>query len=207
MNSSEKIKGTGCLATVLIGIPIGLFLIIIVLWAWFSYNRMVSREESVSAQWAQVENTYQRRADLIDNLVETVKGYATHEYRTLTDVTEARAQINTLKIGAEQLDEKSLNAYDKAQGGLTSAFSRLLAIVEQYPDLKANQGFLQLQSQLEQIENTILIQRNAYNEAARKYNIFIRKFPNNLFAALFGFDPKGYFKAEQGAEQAAGVDF
>lgn len=172
-----------------------------------SYNNMVSMDEGVTAQWSQVENVYQRRSDLIPNLVNTVKGYADFEQETLTQVIEARAKATSVNINPDKLDAQSLQNFQNAQSGLSSALSKLMVVVEKYPDLKANQGFLDLQAQLEGTENRITVERMKFNESAQAYNTFIRKFPKNIFAGMFGFEKKAYFEAEQGAEKAPEVKF
>lgn len=172
-----------------------------------SYNSMVSMEEGVTAQWSQVENVYQRRTDLIPNLVNTVKGYADFEQETLTQVIEARAKATSVNINPENLDAQSLQNFQNAQSGLSSALSKLMVVVEKYPELKANLGFLDLQAQLEGTENRITVERMKFNESAQTYNTFIRKFPKNLFAGMFGFEKKAYFEAEAGAEKAPEVQF
>jgi LemA protein len=172
-----------------------------------SYNNMVSMDEGVTAQWSQVENVYQRRSDLIPNLVNTVKGYADFEQETLTQVIEARAKATSVNINPDKLDAQSLQNFQNAQSGLSSALSKLMVVVEKYPDLKANQGFLDLQAQLEGTENRITVERMKFNESAQAYNTFIRKFPKNIFAGMFGFEKKAYFEAEQGAEKAPEVQF
>ncbi|HRY33569.1 MAG TPA: LemA family protein [Bacteroidales bacterium] len=182
-------------------------LVILVLSGVSTYNGLVSREEGVSAQWAQVENVYQRRADLIPNLVETVKGYANFERQTLTEVIEARAKATSVTVNPENLNAESLKQFQESQNGLSSALARLMVVVERYPDLKANQNFLELQSQLEGTENRISVERKKFNETAQSYNTYIRKFPKNIFAGMFGFDKKAYFEAEQGAEKAPDVKF
>jgi len=184
-----------------------LVIIIIVAWAAGSYNSLVTSQEQVEAQWAQVENVYQRRADLIPNLVATVRGYADFERQTLTDVIEARAKATSVSINPQNLDENSLRQFQEAQGQLSGALARLMVVVERYPDLKANQNFLELQSQLEGTENRIAVERNRFNDTARQYNTMIRRFPRNLFASAFGFERKPYFEAEQGASQAPRVEF
>ncbi|MCX6270044.1 MAG: LemA family protein [Bacteroidetes bacterium] len=191
---------------VIIGVIL-LLVIVIVLSAVGTYNGLVSREEGVNAQWAQVQNVYQRRADLIPNLVETVKGYATHEKSTLTDVVEARAKATAVNINPQNLNAESLKAFQQAQGNLSSALARLMVVVEKYPDLKANQNFLELQAQLEGTENRITVERKRFNEVAQDYNTAIRKFPKNIFASMFGFSKKAYFEAEAGAEKAPKVKF
>ncbi len=172
-----------------------------------TYNNMVTKSESVSAQWSQVENVYQRRADLIPNLVNTVKGYATHEKSTLEGVVQARAKATSVNIDANNLNPQSLQAFQKAQDGLSGALSRLMVVVEKYPDLKANQNFLDLQAQLEGTENRIAVERRKFNEKVREYNTYIKTFPNNLYAGMFGFAQKPYFKAAQGSDKAPEVKF
>jgi LemA protein len=172
-----------------------------------TYNNMVTKEEAVTAQWAQVENVYQRRADLIPNLVSTVKGYAEFEQETLTQVIEARAKATSVTIDPTNLNEASMQQFQVAQDGLGSALSRLLVTIERYPDLKANQNFLDLQTQLERTENRITVERMNFNEQARDYNAFIRSFPKNIYASMFGFDKKAYFTATEGADQAPEVQF
>ena len=171
------------------------------------YNNMVTQEESVSAQWAQVENVYQRRADLIPNLVETVKGYAAHEKEALVGVVEARAKATSTNINVDNLNAEAIQKFQAAQDGLSSALSRLMVVVEKYPDLKANQSFLELQAQLEGTENRISVERKKFNETAQAYNTYIKRFPNNFLASFFGFHEKDYFKAQEGAEKAPEVKF
>ena len=170
-------------------------------------NTAVEYEENVSKKWADVENAYQRRSDLIPNLVSTVEGSADFERGTLTDVIEARAKATSVNVDAGNLDPQQIQQFQQAQGGLSNALSRLLVSVERYPDIKSNQNFLQLQSQLEGTENRISVARNRYNEAVRQYNTYIRKFPNNIFAGMFGFERKPAFEAEEGAENAPDVEF
>ncbi|HCY41283.1 MAG TPA: LemA family protein [Prolixibacteraceae bacterium] len=172
-----------------------------------SYNSMVSMEEGVTAQWSQVENVYQRRTDLIPNLVNTVKGYADFEKETLTQVIEARAKATQVTVDPNKLDAQSIQKFQEAQTGLSSALGRLMVVMEKYPDLKANQGFLDLQAQLEGTENRITVERMKFNESAQGYNTLIRKFPKNIFAGMFGFEKKAYFEAEAGAEKAPQVQF
>jgi LemA protein len=172
-----------------------------------SYNNMVTKQEGVTAQWSQVENVYQRRSDLIPNLVSTVKGYADFEKETLTQVIEARAKATSVNINPDKLDAQSLQNFQNAQSGLSSALSKLMVVVEKYPDLKANQGFLDLQAQLEGTENRITVERMKFNQTAQAYNTFIRTFPKNIFAGMFGFEKKAYFEAEKGAEKAPKVVF
>lgn len=172
-----------------------------------SYNNMVTMQEGVTAQWSQVENVYQRRSDLIPNLVSTVKGYADFEKETLTQVIEARAKATAVNINPDKLDAQSLQNFQNAQSGLSSALSKLMVVVEKYPELKANQGFLDLQAQLEGTENRITVERQKFNQTAQAYNTFIRTFPKNIFAGMFGFEKKAYFEAEKGAEKAPQVQF
>ncbi len=171
------------------------------------YNTMVQKEEAISAQWAQVQSVYQRRADLIPNLVNTVKGYAEFEKSTLTEVVEARSKATSINIDPNNLDENSIKKFQTAQDELKGALSRLLVVVEQYPQLKANQNFLELQSQLEGTENRIAVERMKFNDLTRDYNAYIRKFPQVIVARLFGFREKPYFEAAQGAEKAPEVKF
>jgi len=172
-----------------------------------TYNNMISQEENVNQGWAQVENVYQRRADLIPNLVNTVKGYADFEQETLTGVIEARAKATSVNVNPQNLDAGSLQQFQQAQEGLSSALSRLMVVVERYPDLKANQNFLELQAQLEGTENRISVERKKFNENVQGYNTYIRKFPNSVIANMSGFDQKGYFEATAGAETAPVVTF
>ena len=188
-------------------IVIGVIILAIFLWFRGSYNGMVKMSETVSAQWSNVENQYQRRLDLIPNLVNTVKGYAAHEQQTLTDVVNARAKATQTQINFEQLDEASMQRLNRTQGELSSALSRLMAISESYPDLKANQNFLELQAQLEGTENRIAVERRKFNDTVRTYNAYIRQFPKNIIAGMFGFTPKPYFEANAGAENAPKVEF
>ncbi len=176
-------------------------------WVKNVYNRMVVSDENVQAAWAQVENVYQRRADLIPNLVATVKGYAEHESATLENVTAARAKATQITVSPEDLTEESIARFNEAQGELSSAIGRLLMITENYPDLKANQNFLDLQAQLEGTENRITTERMKFNEAAKQFNTEIRRFPDNIVASMFGFEKKGYFEAQAGAETAPKVEF
>lgn len=171
------------------------------------YNKMVELDEQVSSQWSQVENVYQRRADLIPNLVNTVKGYAAHEKETLEGVVQARAKATSVNVDASKLNPQNIQQFTQAQEGLTSALSRLMVVVERYPDLKANQNFRDLQAQLEGTENRIAVERRKFNEVTQKYNAYIRKFPRVIYAGWFGFDKKSYFEAQPGAEKAPEVQF
>lgn len=170
-------------------------------------NTAVEHEENAKTAWANVESAYQRRNDLIGNLVNTVKGAADFERETLTAVIEARSKATSVNIDANNLSPEAINKFQNAQGGLTSALSRLLVSVERYPELKANQNFLNLQSQLEGTENRINVERNRYNEAVKEYNTYIRKFPNNMVVGMFGFEKMSPFSADAGAENAPTVEF
>ncbi len=172
-----------------------------------TYNRMVQKGEVVTEQWANVENVYQRRSDLIPNLVNTVKGYADFEQETLTQVIEARSRATSVTVDANNLNPAMINQFQEAQAGLSSALSRLLVVIERYPDLKANQNFLELQAQLEGTENRIAVERRKFNEAARDYNTYIKQFPRNIYASIFNFESKAYFEAEEGASEAPEVQF
>lgn len=172
-----------------------------------SYNQFVQMEEQVNGQWAEVETQYQRRADLIPNLVNTVKGYAEFEQETLTGVVEARAKATSMTIDPTNLTPENLQQFQQAQDQLSGALSRLLVTVERYPDLKANQNFLELQAQLEGTENRIAVARRNFNESVVSYNSNIRTFPNNIFAGWYGFEAKGTFQASEGAENAPTVQF
>ncbi len=171
------------------------------------YNSMVEKQEAVEGQWAQVQNVYQRRMDLIPNLVETVKGVANFEKGTLEAVVQARAEATKTTINASDLTPEKVAQFQKAQEGLTGALSKFMSIVENYPDLKANQNFTELQAQLEGTENRITVERMKFNEAVQEYNTYIRKFPNNMTAGMFGFEKKGYFEASAGADKAPSVKF
>ena len=172
-----------------------------------NYNSLVEKQQNVDQAWAQVENQYQRRSDLIPNLVETVKGYSTHESETLTKVTEARAKATSITLDADNLTEENLARFQQAQGELSQALKSLLAVTEAYPDLKANENFMQLQAQLEGTENRISTERMRYTEAVKDYNTAIKKFPTVIYAGWFGFDAKPQFKAEAGAEKAPEVKY
>lgn len=171
------------------------------------YNDMVSKQEAVSGAWSQVQNVYQRRADLIPNLVNTVKGAANFEQKTLTDVMEARAKATQVTLKADDLTPEKVAQYQQAQQGLSSALSRLMVVSENYPNLKANQNFLELQSQLEGTENRITVERMKFNETVQDYNTYIQKFPNNLTAKMFDFSKKGYFEADAASQKAPSVQF
>ena len=172
-----------------------------------TYNGMVTKEEAVKSAWSNVETQYQRRADLIPNLVSTVKGYAAHEETTIKEVVEARAKATSVNLTLDDLTPEKLAAYQKAQSAVTSALGRLIAVSENYPDLKANQNFLELQAQLEGTENRITVARKEFNDATQTYNVAVRKFPAILIAMIFGFDQKAYFEADAAAAAAPKVEF
>lgn len=178
-----------------------------VVWVANTYNRMIAAQEAVSTEWSNVESQYQRRADLIPNLVATVKGYAAHEAQTLEAVVNARAKATQTTVDMGNFSRDDFEKYQEAQGELNSALGRLMMITENYPDLKANQNFRDLQEQLEGTENRIQVARQSYNNTARAYNTLIRRFPNNIFSRMFGFDIVTYFKADAKAEQAPQVSF
>ena len=177
------------------------------IWGTSSYNNLVTKEETVNQSWANVQNVYQRRSDLIPNLVATVKGVANFEKSTLTAVIEARANASKVNINPKNLDEASLQKFQAAQDGISSSLSRLMVVVERYPELKATQNFAELQAQLEGTENRITVERRNFNEAAQAYNTYLRRFPNSIFAGMFGFQKKAYFAAQKGAENAPKVEF
>lgn len=193
-------KNKGLIITIVV-------IVLVALWGISSYNGLVEMDEKVSNQWANVETQYQRRSDLIPNLVNTVKGYAKHESQTLEAVMAARSQATQVKIDPSNCTPQQLAAYQKAQGDVTTALGKLLAITENYPDLKANQNFLELQSQLEGTENRINVARKDFNDTAKKYNTSLRRFPRNIVASMFGFEKRNYFEAEAGAEKAPKVEF
>lgn len=188
---------------------IGLIVVIgaIAIWLISSYNGMVKMDEEVSAAWSNVENQYQRRADLIPNLVNVVKGYASHEKETFEAVVSARSKATQVTVDPENLTPEKLQEYQKAQGELGATLGRLLAITESYPELKANENFKELQAQLEGTENRISVERRNFNEIARKYNSSIRSFPRSIIAGMFGFETRPYFEAEEGANKAPEVKF
>lgn len=191
---------------IIVGV-IALFVIIIYSWAKGTYNGLVTNEETTKQAWAQVENVYQRRSDLIPNLVETVKGYANFEKSTLTDVINARAKATQVTVDPTKLSPDQIQKFQGAQAGLSSSLGRLMVVIERYPDLKANQNFLDLQAQLEGTENRIAVERKNFNEVVQSYNISVRSFPRNIFANMFGFQQKGYFQADAGANKAVKVKF
>ena len=180
---------------------------VVAVWAVTGYNRLVKADEAVSTAWSNVENQYQRRADLIPNLVNTVRGYAAHEKETLDAVVAARTRATQVAVDAENLTPEMLQEYQKAQNEVGTALGRLIAIAEAYPDLKANANFLELQAQLEGTENRISVERRNFNEVAKKYNTSIRTFPRNMLAGMFGFEKRPYFEAQEGAENVPVVQF
>ena len=187
-------------------VVVGLVLLLIG-WGTGINNTLVTKQEGVNSAWADVENVYQRRLDLIPNLVNTVKGVANFEQQTLTAVIEARAKASSVQINPKNLDEASLQKFQDAQNGVSSALGRLMVVVEKYPELKATQNFSELQAQLEGTENRITVERKKFNEAAQDYNTYLRRFPNSMFAGMFGFQAKTYFKSVAGAEKAPEVKF
>lgn len=195
----KKSLGTG-------GIIIAV-LVLVLIWGISAYNQLVGSEESVSKTWSQVENVYQRRLDLIPNLIKTVQGAADYEKSTLQAVIEARSKASSIQLNAENMSQEQLQAFTQAQDELGSAVSRLMLTIERYPELKANQNFLELQSQLEGTENRITVERQKYNQVVGNFNTQVRRFPKNIIAGMFGFEKKAYFEASAGAEQAPAVDF
>jgi LemA protein len=203
---SSKLNNTTMRKWLIIGIIV---IVALIIYSSFkgSYNQMVAKGENVTRSWQDVESDYQRRLDLIPNLVNTVKGYAEFEKSTLTAVIEARAQATQVRVDPNNLTEESLRNFQAAQGQLSSSLSRLLVTVEQYPNLKANQNFLELQAELAGTENRIKVARNRFNESVQDYNTYIKSFPRNLMAGMFGFTPKAYFEADQAASKAPTVKF
>ena len=201
-NNASKIGGFSKNTLIIVAV-----VAIAVLWGVSAYNGMVKEEEKATTEWAAVQSAYQRRADLIPNLVETVKGYAAHEKQTLEDVVAARSKATQITLDPENMTPEKLKEFQQAQGELGSALGRLIAIQENYPDLKANTEFEKLQVQLEGTENRINAERNEYNKAVQQYNVVIRSFPKNIFAGIFGFNQMTKFEAEAGAEKAPKVQF
>ena len=190
-------------STIITLVVIGL----VAIWSISGYNSLVSSDEEAQTKWADVETQYQRRADLIPNLVNTVKGYAAHESETLQAVVEARAKATSVSIDPSNMSAEQIANFQKAQDGVSSALGKLLVTVEKYPDLKANENFKELQAQLEGTENRISVARRDYNDASRQYNTSLRSFPKNILASLFGFEKRAYFEAQTGTEQAPSVQF
>ncbi len=194
----------GCI----VGVILAVLVLIIVFSFWGTYNKLVTLEEGVNVSWSQVQNVYQRRYDLIPNLVETVKGYAIHERETFQAVTEARAKVGgVMQLSAEDLTAENLQRFQEAQAGLAGALQRLLVLRENYPELKANQNFLSLQDELAGTENRIAVERRRFNQAVQIFNTTIRRFPQNIIAGIFGFTKRPYFEAEDTAQQAPKVEF
>ena len=193
--------------TIITIVVVGIVVLMVARYGISANNNMVEKQEGVRTAWSQVENQYQRRADLIPNLVNTVKGYATHEEQTLTNVIEARAKATQVKVDPDQLTDEALQKYMASQNNLSQALGRLMVVAEQYPELKANENFQMLQTQLEGTENRISTERQRFNETAKEYNIYIRKFPRNIFAGILGFKPQAYFESITGAEVAPVVAF
>ncbi|MEI6455318.1 MAG: LemA family protein [bacterium] len=188
-------------------IVIVVIIVILISWGTGIYNKLVTADQAVQQQWGQVENVYQRRTDLIPNLVATVKGVANFEQKTLTDVIEARAKATSVQVNPKNLDEASLQKFQEAQNGVSATLGRLMVVVEQYPQLKATQNFSELQAQLEGTENRITVERMKFNETAQAYNTYLKRFPTVMFAGMFGFKEKAYFKAVEGAEKPPQVQF
>ena len=197
----------GCLISIIIVAVIAFFAISLIVWGTRVYNNMVSMNEGVTSQWGNVETSYQRRADLIPNFVNTVKGAANFEQSTLTQVIEARAKATQVTIDPAKMTAENMQQYQQAQGEVSSALSRLMVVVEKYPELKATQNFRDLQVELEGTENRINVERRKYNDMAREFNTYIRRFPQNMLSGMFGFESKPYFEAQQGAEKAPEVKF
>ncbi len=210
-NKETKVKGLGCLGFTVFGLPLLIGIVLLLIWvgwyAYSTYNKCIDANETVKNSWSNVENAYQKRMDLIPNIVATVKGYAEHEQETFTAVTEARAKVSSINIDADNLTNENIAAFEAAQDEYSSAISRLLVTVENYPELKANQNFLALQADLNAIESEIILRRDEYNATVKGYNILVLKFPRNLFARMFGFNERAYFKAAEGAENAPSVEF
>ena len=181
--------------------------IVIVGWFFFAYNSLVSKDEAVTAEWQNVETTYQRRADLIPNLVNTIKGYAQHESETLQEVVDARAKATSINIDPSKVTPEEFAKYQEAQNGVSGALGKLLAVAEAYPDLKASQNFIELQAQLEGTENRIAVARKNYNDKTKEFNAAIRRIPNNIIASVAGLSARSYFEATEGAEKAVEVNF
>ena len=200
--------GKGCLIGSIILGSIAVLIFIFVMWVIGSYNSIITLNETATTAWSQVENQYQRRFDLIPNLVETVKGVAQFEKGTFIAVAEARSSVGNIKLTPEMLnDPKMLQKFQSAQDGLSGALSKLMVVVEKYPELKVNQNFLQLQSQLEGTENRIAVERKRFNDSVKEYNVKIKRFPANILAGFFGFSVRPYFEATEGADKAPVVKF
>jgi len=197
----------GCLISIIVVAVLAFFAISLIVWGTRVYNNMVTMNEGVTSQWGNVETSYQRRADLIPNFVNTVKGAADFEQSTLTQVIEARAKATQVSIDPTKMTAENMQQFQQAQGELSSALSRLMVVMERYPELKATQNFRDLQVELEGTENRINVERRRYNDMARDFNTYIRRFPQNMLSGMFGFESKPYFEAQQGAERAPEVKF
>ena len=197
----------GCLISIIIVAFLALVVVSIVLWGTKVYNSMVTMQESVTSQWGNVETSYQRRSDLIPNFVNTVKGAADFEQTTLTQVIEARSRATSVTIDPANMTAENMQMFQQAQGQVSSALSRLMVVVEQYPELRATQNFRDLQVELEGTENRISLERRKFNEVALTYNTYVKRFPQRFLAGMFGFQPKPYFEATEGAERAPEVKF
>jgi LemA protein len=197
----------GCLVSIIIGAVLALIVLSLVIWGTRVYNTMVTMNEGVTSQWGNVETSYQRRSDLIPNFVNTVKGAANFEQTTLTQVIEARAKATSVTIDPTKMTPESMAQFQQAQGQVSSALGRLMVVMEQYPELKATQNFRDLQVELEGTENRISVERRKFNEVAQGFNTFIKRFPQNFMAGMFGFAAKPYFEASEGAEKAPVVTF
>ena len=197
----------GCLISIIIVAFLALVVISVVMWGTKVYNGMVTMQESVTSQWGNVETSYQRRSDLIPNFVNTVKGAANFEQTTLTQVIEARAKATSINIDPTKMTAENMQQFQQAQGQVSSALGRLMVVMEQYPELKATQNFRDLQVELEGTENRISVERKKFNDVALIYNTYIRRFPQNFLAGMFGFQAKPYFEAEEGADKAPVVTF
>jgi LemA protein len=196
-----------CLITIIIAVFFGLIILGIFLWGTRVYNSMITMQENVTSQWGNVETQYQRRADLIPNFVNTVKGAANFEQQTLTAVIEARAKATSVTIDPTKMTSENMQQFQAAQGELSSALSRLMVVVEQYPELKATQNFRDLQVELEGTENRISVERRKFNDVARAFNTYIKRFPQNFIAGMFGFTARPYFESMEGAEKVPQVQF
>jgi len=197
----------GCLISIIIGAVLALIVLSVVIWGTRVYNTMVTMNEGVTSQWGNVETSYQRRSDLIPNFVNTVKGAANFEQTTLTQVIEARAKATSVTIDPTKMTPESMAQFQQAQGQVSSALGRLMVVMEQYPELKATQNFRDLQVELEGTENRISVERRKFNEVAQGFNTYIKRFPQNFIAGMFGFAAKPYFEASEGAEKAPVVTF
>ncbi len=197
----------GCLIWIIAGGFLALFVLVVILWGTRVYNNMVTLQEGVTSQWGNVETQYQRRADLIPNFVNTVKGAAAFEQETLTQVIEARAKATQVTLDPTKMTAENMQQFQQAQGELSSALSRLMVVVEKYPELKATQNFRDLQVELEGTENRISVERRKFNDVARSFNTYIRRFPQNFLSGMFGFEAKPYFESMEGAEKAPEVQF